>query len=155
MSALRARTPCVGAQTGPASLCQPPNEPPQQDAEIREQWEPPFISWGISTPIGGKFTWVCARSLRRMYLPATGYTLPFPSARCETPLRPQIHELPQARVGWRRRHHPWASFLKINMKHCLWNLSSCASEAVRGWASPLSSENIQTVKTWFKTPRYF
>ena len=49
-SALRSRTPCVGASTGAVSLRQAPNEPPQQDTGIREQWESPFISWGLALP---------------------------------------------------------------------------------------------------------
>lgn len=49
-SALRSRTPRVGASTGPVSLRQAPNEAPQQDTEIREQWEPPFISRGLALP---------------------------------------------------------------------------------------------------------
>lgn len=50
LSALRPRTPCVGASTGPVSLRQAPNEPLQQDTGIREQWEPAFISWGLALP---------------------------------------------------------------------------------------------------------
>lgn len=39
-------------QQNPGSRHLPPNEPPQQDAGIREQWESPFISLEISTPLG-------------------------------------------------------------------------------------------------------
>lgn len=40
----------MGASTGPVSLHQAPNEPPQQDTGIREQWESPFISGGLALP---------------------------------------------------------------------------------------------------------
>lgn len=49
----------VGASTEPGSRHQTPNEPPQQDTGIREQWEPPFISREISTPLGEGCARVC------------------------------------------------------------------------------------------------
>lgn len=70
LSALRPRTPCVGASTGPVSLRQAPNEPLQQDTGIREQWEPSFISWGLALPQERSIcVYVCVVTLYQKHLP--------------------------------------------------------------------------------------